>query len=231
MQVNKQTIFYANIIGFILLLLVGCMRATGQDESIKTDILLQNQSNQRIGVYECSNGFTFTARIDDESAWLFLPNKTVRLAHVPSGSGAKYSKDQFTFWSKGEEAQLEIDDNLYRNCKNNRAKAIWENAKLNGIDFRAVGNEPAWYLEIEKGNKIVLIINYGQDRYEFATPEAVIDIPARKTIYEAQNDTNHLTVIIRGRRCRDSMSGESFETQVTVTLDRREFQGCGRALH
>jgi uncharacterized membrane protein len=77
----------------------------------------------------------------------------------------------------------------------------------------------------------VLIINYGQDRYEFATPKAVTDIPARKTIYKVQNETNRLTVVINDRRCRDSMSGESFEIQVTVILGHREFQDCGRALH
>jgi uncharacterized membrane protein len=59
----------------------------------------------------------------------------------------------------------------------------------------------------------------------------VIDEHVRKITYKTQSNANSLTVVIIGRRCRDSMSGESFETQVTVTLDHREFQGCGRALH
>jgi uncharacterized membrane protein len=40
-----------------------------------------------------------------------------------------------------------------------------------------------------------------------------------------------LTVIIEGRQCRDSMSGESFGATVTVMLDQKKYQGCGRALH
>jgi len=37
--------------------------------------------------------------------------------------------------------------------------------------------------------------------------------------------------VIAGQGCRDSMSGEPFETRVTVIFDDREYQGCGRPLH
>ena len=82
-------------------------------------------------------------RIEGENAWLFLPTGTVNLPHVPSGSGAKYTDGEITFWSKGEEATLEVGE---------------------------------------------------------------------------------------GAR-QDTMSGEAFETTVTVVLDGKEFRGCGRALH
>ena len=133
------------------MLLVSCIKPPAQDKTFKTAPLLQNQRNQKTYVYECSNGFTFTTRVDDENAFLFLADKTACLANVPSASGVKYSNGLITFWSKGEEALLDTGDTIYRNCKNNRTKAIWEDTKLDGIDFRAVGNEPGWYLEIKGG--------------------------------------------------------------------------------
>ena len=116
-------------------------------------------------------------------------------------------------------------------CKNNRAMAIWEDAKLRGVDFRAIGNEPGWNLEIIKSEKIVFVGDYGQERYEFITTEPSIDRQARTTVYDVQNDKHELSVIILGRRCNDTMSGEAFETTVSVILDGKKYRGCGKALH
>jgi putative lipoprotein len=66
---------------------------------------------------------------------------------------------------------------------------------------------------------------------EFITTDPSFDQQARTTVYTAQNDEHELAVRIDDRRCRDSMSGEAFETTVTVILDARKYQGCGKALH
>ena len=41
----------------------------------------------------------------------------------------------------------------------------------------------------------------------------------------------HEPVLLQALPCFDTMSGDGFETTVTVKLDGREFHGCGRALH
>ena len=114
---------------------------------------------------------------------------------------------------------------------NNRTKAIWEHAKLNGVDFRAVGNEPGWYLEIRNGDTILFVGDYGNFRYKFVTPEPLTNQLERRTIYRTKANGKSLTVIIEGRQCRDTMSGESFGATVSVTLDQNTYLGCGRALH
>ena len=40
-----------------------------------------------------------------------------------------------------------------------------------------------------------------------------------------------LVIVLEGQTCRDTMSGEEFETTVTVVLDGNKYRGCGRALH
>ncbi len=42
---------------------------------------------------------------------------------------------------------------------------------------------------------------------------------------------HELVSVLAVRRCQDTMSGESFETTVTVVLDGKELRRCGRALH
>lgn len=212
-------------------MLLACTNpATRNDITVKS-LKQQDQSNAKTYVYECSDGFDFVARVQREKAWLFLPKKTIGLPHVPSGSGAKYSEDQITYWSKGDEALLEIGSEKHTNCRNNRSLAIWEDAKLRGVDFRAIGNEPGWNLEIIKSEKIVFVGDYGQERHEFIITEPSIDQQARTTVYDVQNDKHELSVIIVGRRCRDTMSEEAFETTVSVILDGKKYRGCGKALH
>ncbi len=212
-------------------LLLACANSATHNEITVRSRKQPDQSAAMTYVYECSDGYGFVARIQGEKAWLFLPGKTTSLPHVPSGSGAKYSEDQISYWSKGDQALLEIGDEKHTNCKNNRAIAIWEDAKLRGVDFRAIGNEPGWNLEIIKSEKIVFIGNYGQSRYEFITTEPSIDQQARTTVYKFQNDKHVMSVIIVGRHCRDTMSGEAFETTVTVILDGKQYRGCGKTLH
>jgi uncharacterized membrane protein len=136
-----------------------------------------------------------------------------------------------TFWTKGQEALLKDRSKTHRGCQNDPRRAVWEHAKLNGADFRAVGNEPAWNLEILQQSKIVLITDYGTNRYEFELPEPAVDREARITRYETSQNRHELIIVLRGQPCRDTMSDETFETAVVVTLDGRELRGCGRALH
>lgn len=182
-------------------------------------------------VYECNDGSQFTARIEGEKVWLFLQSGTVSLPHVQAASGAKFSDGTTTYWSKGESALLERPGHERIECTNNRRKAIWEDAKLRGADFRAIGNEPGWNLEISKGYGIVFVTNYGSDRYAFSLPEPVSDQGSRTTVYKVKEDGHELEIILKGKRCADTMSGEQFETTVTVKFDGTTLNGCGRPLH
>ena len=97
-----------------------------------------------------------------EENFLFLPDTTLTLPHVRSGSGAKYSEGPITFWPRGEQAFLERDGRAV-NCVMNRRASIVEDAMLSGMDFWATGNEPGWTLEIGSETS-VLVMNYGEDR-------------------------------------------------------------------
>jgi len=183
--------------------------------------------------FQCE-GLEFTARHDPKGIYLFLPGRALLLAETPAASGAKYSDGKATFWSKGEEALLEIDGATYKECKNNRQRAVWEDAKLNGVDFRAVGNEPGWYLEIyDKGTpeKIDFISDYGQVYYTFPTAQRNTQSSPPRTRYVARVGGHQLEVVLEPGPCRDSMSGEAFETIVALKLNNRTYQGCGKPLH
>lgn len=184
----------------------------------------------RTFVYECTDGFGFVARIAGEQAWVFTPGQSVALRRVPAASGARYSNGQTVFWSKGPEALLETGEHAHRDCRNDRRNPVWEDARQRGVDFRAVGNEPGWFLEITRSEDLLFVADYGAERYVFPTPEPRIEQRATETVFEARTDRHRLDVTLADRPCFDVMSGAPFETTVTVRLDDRLYRGCGRSL-
>jgi uncharacterized membrane protein len=105
---------------------------------------------------------------------------------------------------------------------------VWHQAKLRGVAFRAIGQEPGWLLEIKNGEEILLATDYGSTRFVMPYVEPVVYREERRT--EFVLDGYETTVEIRGEPCTDSMSGEEFEVSVTVRQGERELRGCGRAL-
>jgi putative lipoprotein len=104
----------------------------------------------------------------------------------------------------------------------------WQEARDRGIDFRAVGQEPGWFLEIDNGKSMRLV-------YDYAQREAITPVPdpvARRgsTTYDATTEAHRLRVIIEDTSCNDAMSGEAFPRTVTVEIDGRSLRGCGRPL-
>ena len=204
--------------------LLGCQTSTKQPNSDLNNAAITTY------VYQCSPSIEFVARqADDQHIWLFLPQETLKLPRVKSGSGVKYQLNKIMFWQHHGEAMLSIGDIVYKECKNNPREAIWQAAKLNGADFRAIGNEPGWHLIIEQENTIILTTQYGQRIDKFSQAKRLLN--KNHTIYRAKNgqDTLHLTLSIGP--CTDSMSGEKFETNVSLTLNDQPLQGCGKSLH
>ena len=178
-------------------------------------------------VYECT-GMDFIARVGPGEMALWVEDRYLILSRVRSASGSRYQEGDVVFWQKGEEALLELGSRRYRDCRLNHARAPWEDARRRGVDFRATGNEPAWYLELQQGRHLLFVGNYGSERVLLPAPEAERAGPTR--VYHATSEAHDLRLEITDEPCVDSMQGDSFPAQVLVHLDGRTYWGCGREL-
>ncbi len=196
-------------------------------------ILQAEETAPRTYAYDCNNGTRLTARFENDTLWLFLPEKTVHLPHAPTASGTKYADANTTFWTRGNEAMLLRRGRQNTSCRVDRKASVWEAAKLDGFDFRAVGNEPGWTLLIAGGGEgIILTTDYGTKSYIFKNGTTYEDKRKKQTTIQATTRKHKLKVLLQASPCIDSMSGEEFETTVTLLLDdTKEFNGCGQALH
>ena len=174
--------------------------------------------------FECDD-ITVDVVFDGAQATLTMPNRTVTLPQAVSASGARYTDGKTIFWNKGNEATFELDGRT-RECRVRRDP--WQEAQARGIDFRALGQEPGWYLEIDRDRSMRLVYDYAER--EATTSYAAPRVEREKTTYHAVTEAHDLTVVVEARVCHDGMSGEAFTATVNVTIDGRALQGCGRAL-
>ena len=107
--------------------------------------------------------------------------------------------------------------------------SVWHKARLRGVSFRAIGQEPGWLLEMTTGVSILLVTDTGQTRTEYPYVEPEVFQDQRKSVFSVKQ--GELKVTIEGVNCTDSMSGEKFEVSVFIEFNGNVLKGCGRALY
>jgi heat shock protein HslJ/uncharacterized membrane protein/membrane-bound inhibitor of C-type lysozyme len=178
-------------------------------------------------VFTCPDGMRFAAAFRDDSVTLDLGVRSVALPRVVSASGTRYESDNVLFHARGGEALLRIAQQEHRECGGARIDDPWERARALGVQFRAVGQEPGWVLEIAPDRGIRFIGDYGRTRIAAPVPEPRTRADGT-LVYDARSEAHHLVAEIREAACRDAMSGEPFSHTVTVRFDGNSLRGCGR---
>ncbi len=184
-------------------------------------------------VFSCPDAggdFRFAALAGADAASLWLPERFgggyYVLGRTRAASGARYEADTLTFWNKGGEALLALAGRSFEGCRMVALRSPWDEARYRGIEFRATGNEPGWALELDEGRAIRFRYGYGEHQAATPVPEPITS--GTTTTYRARTEAHDLTLVIERRPCTDSMSGERFDSAVTVTLDGETYRGCGR---
>ncbi|MBE9138577.1 MliC family protein [Nodosilinea sp. LEGE 07088] len=110
----------ASIVAIALtgLALAGCNSTPDtsvSDDPVATDEAMtadDSMANGDVVVFECPGGEIITAQFTDAPAAIVtLPDQEpVTLPATEAASGARYSDGTTTFWNKGDEALVEVDD-------------------------------------------------------------------------------------------------------------------------
>ena len=97
-------------------------------------------------------------------------------------------------------------------------------------DFRAVGQEPGWQLELRMGAEMRLTYDYGKSMAVTPAARALVDSTTGTRTFHAVTEANDLRIVIVPAPCTDAMSGRPYPATVSVTLNGRSFRGCGEDL-
>lgn len=104
--------------------------------------------------------------------------------------------------------------------------ASLQDARSRGIDFRAIGQEPGWVVELTDGGQISAVLDYGATTLVMPAPSPATAEDGA-VAYDASTDTDHLLLRIKRKVCIDSMSGESHSSTVELLVNDKPYQGCG----
>lgn len=180
-------------------------------------------------VYQCTDTDRYVLRFSPDTARMEWDGQRAILPQAISASGARYTDGEITFWDKGGIARIETPTNTFIDCPSTPATNPVEVSRLLGYDFRAVGQEPGWLVEIAPEWRMHILADYGE--IEFFTDAPEVEISNGITIYRGDHEGWTVTVTVRDERCQDVMSGEPFPNLVTLRLNDRELQGCGGSVH
>jgi uncharacterized membrane protein len=117
-----------------------------------------------------------------------------------------------------------VQDTYFEN-----SEVVWLEARDRGVEFRAVGQEPGWVVEIGS-EQLTVLANYASDTLVADVPVPVVDSTTWTTSYRVRADSVDVRVDIRDDPCADTMSGERFTATVTLVLNGTVLHGCGRSL-
>lgn len=206
--------------------------ATPQDTARGKDARLA-----RTFAFVCDRGDTrVVVRLEGARAYVY-PGETetpVRLDRLDGDSASvaagSYGRGNDRLAMRGDSTRMTITGKTYDGCVNRPDEALWEYARLNGVDFRAVGHGPAWTLDVHDDSLLVFVTDSGRTRLVFPAPPPDVDARALTGTYRATAAGHRLDATLHGRACVDDADGTRYETTVAVRLDSADYAGCGRSV-
>lgn len=187
--------------------------------------------------WQCQEvGVTSTYTADGGHVTLAFSGRELDLPIAISASGARYADANGNeFWTKGGAGTLSLapeagSETARRECTRSDRPSPWFQAAERGVGFRAVGNEPGWFVEVDRGPDPALraTLDYGERKLELARTET-LGGGAEGFSGETDDGTGVLLLIERAP-CRDGMSGELFEARATLEVGAHRYHGCGAFL-
>jgi putative lipoprotein len=183
-------------------------------------------------VWRCADGTTINTRIVTSPPAIILRtgNDSRTLPQVRSASGVRYEDVSMQFWTKDDGATFQRKPGNAIDCREIRSQSLLEDARVRGITFRGMGNEPGWLLEIGPENRIMFEDGYGSMRVVFQSLPPRTDTQPGVTIHENTSTAYRLKVTLRLQTCADTMSDETFPYTVDVEVEGARRRGCGQSL-
>ena len=179
--------------------------------------------------YTCPDGPRLAVHYREDEARVGLPDRELVLPIDPAATGARYASDDGLLHHRGGAAELEVGSRRYTGCRGERAESPEDAARLLGFDFRGLGQEPGWLVDIDADRQIRWIGDYGSVRFATGAPETE-EHDDGTVVWTAVSPGHRITVRARPEACRDVMSGRPFTHTVEVTADGRTYSGCGLRL-
>lgn len=130
-----------------------------------------------------------------------------------------------------ESVELSVGDERFTACHENRLRSVWEHAKLTGVDFRATGEDPGWYLEIRDGDRLDFRSALDEALLTLQMSAIRLQSGAAGASYRSTAGSLQIVAEISATPCTVADGLGLSGVTVVVTQGERRLGGCGRPLH
>ncbi|MGC3871845.1 MliC family protein [Halomonas sp. GXIMD04776] len=181
--------------------------------------------------WRCTPAQDLIATFPDNRLRLWSGQGHYELERAVVASGARYTKDDLSFWNKGDIALVESDNGRLE-CQQDAQRKTWDRRQHPDTIFYAKGNEPGWALRLDRQTpRLSWVTDYGKRTLvlPYKVDNVVNGQHASMTLV-SQDPAQPLTVELEARACFDSMSGKPFPVRVTITSDTQKLLGCGQGI-
>lgn len=161
---------------------------------------------------------------------LSIGGQPLVLPQAVAASGARYADDKGNeFWNKGNNATLTLAGKPAVECAQTELASPWDQARERGVGFRAVGQEPGWFVEVGQGETpdMHLTLDNGTRQLQVLQAQPLADGAG---FNGKTKDGVAVELRVAHEACADVMSGEAFETSAQLKVDDQSLNGCGRFL-
>lgn len=148
---------------------VGAAKCTVPDDAAGSDVLRKRWQCGELRVDVDHDATTRTATLS-------FSGRRLVLAETPAASGTRHADDAGNeFRVDGDGATLTLAGQAQTECTRSDTPSPWTDAAERKVGFRAVGNEPGWWVEVGMGEApaIKAVLDYGERRLEVAHAQAV----------------------------------------------------------
>ncbi|MDD3182205.1 MAG: META domain-containing protein [Alphaproteobacteria bacterium] len=127
-----------------------------------------------------------------------------------------------SFWDRGNTAILEIAGKTYPACQK-----VQHPNDMNIKNYRAIGNDPAWYLVIRNG-KVIFSSMYREKIVTADLPEP--SPTASGQSYAFKTGTQDMRISLASKACQDTLTSRLYPDQISVLFQGTELTGCGNRI-
>ena len=175
-----------------------------------------------VNVYDCADGERIVLEgLGREAVRLHRAGERLTLVRVESDADYAYAGDDRRWTVRGRDAELTLPDQQLVRCGETPRAAVWEEARLRGVTYRAEGLDQSWELELRDR---ALAFRH-RERSEPVRAEDV-RWAGEETLEVSENGVE-LRLEQVGGECGEPGSGLE---AVRLIVDDRLLEGCGRFL-
>ncbi|WP_021029200.1 COG3650 family protein [Litchfieldella anticariensis] len=161
---------------------------------------------------------------------LWSTHGAYQLESAVVASGARYVKDDLSFWNKGDEAQVE-SENGRLDCQKDMTRQALTREDRPGVMFHGRGNEPGWVVNLAHDAPVLtLLLDYGNRELTLPYRVVAMDNQQGRVVLESGRADQPFRLSLEARACFDSMSGAPYPVRVTLDIDEQRYQGCGQGI-